>query len=199
MAIDINKLKKRETHRETLYKFLLLLGVLILYFSYLSYEYGILTGGTVAVLTWSFFVLCTPIADAGFLLDFPIRLLFQIRMLYSEIFVWTTAISINAYALTYKPTSYDKTFLTILLKKIIMTPIPYWSIIIMSCIGTFLSIYFGDEMLDVFRHKDRTKYHEHSFKLKIIVVISLFILIFFTYYFLLDTLHIQIDDHKTTL
>ena len=89
-------LHKIETHKEVLYKFLILLSVLVLYFIYLSVEYGILTGGTVAILTWSFFVLCTPVADAGFLLDLPIRLLFGFRMLYSEIIVWSIAIFINS-------------------------------------------------------------------------------------------------------
>ena len=191
--MELDKFHKIETHREVVLKFLLLLCVLILYFSYLTYEYGLLTGGIVAALTWSFFVLCTPVADAGFLLDFPIRLIFGFRMLYSEILVWAIAILINIYALSDGGASYDKTILTSLLKKIIMTPYPYWSIIILSGFGTFLSIYFGDEMLDVFRHRDRIKYHQHGFKLKFINVISLFSLIFLAYYFLLNGLEIHLD------
>ncbi len=189
----IKALSQVETHKELLYKFVLLLTILILYFGYLSVEYGILTGGLVAVLTWSFFVLCTPVADAGFLLDLPIRLLFGFRMLYSEILVWVIAISINGYAVLYNQEAYDKTVLTVLFKEIILTPFPYWSIFILSGIGTFLSIYFGDEMLDVLRHRDRVKYHQHAFKLKLVGLISLFLLIFFAYYFLLKTLNIQIN------
>jgi len=189
--VHFKKFHKVETHREVVIKFLLLLLVLILYFAYLSYEYGLLTGGIVAILTWSFFVLCTPVADAGFLLDFPIRLLFGVRMLYSELFVWATAISINIYALIYGAGSYDKTILTTLLKKIILTPYPYWSIILLSGLGTFLSIYFGDEMLDVLRHRDRVKYHQHAFKYKLIGIASLFALIFLAYYFLLNGLQIE--------
>lgn len=186
-------LHKIETHKEVLYKFLILSGILVFYFGYLSVEYGILTGGIVAVLTWSFFVLCTPVADAGFLLDLPIRLLFGFRMLYSEILVWGIAIAINSYAILYNQEAYDKTLLTMLLKKIILTPFPYWSVVFLSGIGTFLSIYFGDEMLDVLRHRDCVKYHQHSFKLKLVGFISLFLLIFFSYYFLLESLNIQID------
>lgn len=181
-----------KTHKEVLYKFLILLSIIALYFVYLSIEYGVLTGGLVAVLTWSFFVLCTPVADAGFLLDFPIRLLFGVRMLFSEILVWVIAIAINGYAILYNQTAYDKTVLTVLFKEIILTPFPYWSVFILSGIGTFLSIYFGDEMLDVLRHRDRVKYHEHAFKWKLVGLISLFLLIFFAYYLLLDTLNIQI-------
>jgi hypothetical protein len=133
------------------------------------------------------------VADAGFLLDFPIRLIFGIRMLYSEILVWVIAISINLYALSYSSVSYDKTILTTLLKKILITPYPFWSIIFLSGLGTFLSIYFGDEMMDVFRHRDRVKYHKHGFKLKLIGIISLFALIFLAYYFLLNGLHIDLN------
>jgi len=186
-------LHKIETHKEILYKFFILLSVLVLYFGYMSVEYGILTGGLVAALTWSFFVLCTPIADAGFLLDLPIRLLFGFRMLYSEFLVWVIAIAINGYAILYNQEAYDKTVLTMLFKEILLTPFPYWSVLVLSGLGTFLSIYFGDEMLDVLRHRDRVKYHQHAFKLKIIGLISLFLLIFFAYYFLLASLNLQIN------
>ncbi|MDG1996331.1 MAG: hypothetical protein P8J14_07555 [Emcibacteraceae bacterium] len=186
-------LHKIKTHREVLYKFLILLSILALYFGYLSIEYGIFTGGLVAALTWSFFVLCTPVADAGFLLDLPIRVLFGVRMLISEVLVWAIAIAINGYAILYNQAAYDKTVLTVLFKEIILTPYPYWSVFILSGIGTFLSIYFGDEMLDVLRHRDRVKYHEHAFKWKLVGLISLFLLIFFAYYLLLDTLNIQIN------
>lgn len=72
---------------QVLIKFCLLTLLLISYFGYLTYEYDLMTGGIAALITWSFFVLCTPIADAGFLLDFPMRLLFGIRMVVSEIVV----------------------------------------------------------------------------------------------------------------
>ena len=194
MSLKITHLHKQETHREVAIKFVLLLAVLLAYFTYLSYEFGLATGGIVAAITWSFFVLCTPVADAGFLLDFPIRLLFGIRMLISEIIVWIVAIGINAYALIFNENMYDTTILTSLFKKIILTPYPYWSIVLLSGFGTFLSIYFGDEMLDVIRHRDRVKYHQHAFKLKIIAVIGLFLLIFLSYYYLLESLNIHLSN-----
>jgi hypothetical protein len=67
--------------KQVLYKFLLLCILLVSYFSYLSFQYDVMTGGIASALTWIFFVLCTPIADAGILLDFPLRLIFGIRML----------------------------------------------------------------------------------------------------------------------
>ncbi len=194
MSVEISTLHKHETHRETATKFLLLLVVLIAYFFYLSHEFGFKTGGMVAAITWSFFVLCTPIADAGFLLDFPIRLLFGIRMFISEIAVWLIALAINLYAMLFAQTAYETTFITELFKMIILHPFPYWSIILLSGLGTFLSIYFGDEMLDVIRHRDRVKYHEHGFKFRIIVIIALFLLIFLAYFYLLESLHIRMPE-----
>jgi len=184
---------KHETHRETLYKFLGLLAILGGYFAYLSWKFDIVTGGYLAALTWSFFVLCTPIADAGFLVDFPMRLLFKIRMVHGEMGVWTMAITINIIGMTAFPDMYDKTFLTTLFKKILTTPWPYWGIILLSATGTYLSIYFGDEMIDVFKHKDRAKFHKHGFKWQVVAFIGLFVLAIVGYYELLKSLGIKID------
>ena len=100
MKHSIDK-KETQPEKQLLYKFLLLSALLAAYFSYLSFQYGVMTGGIASALTWTFFVLCTPIADAGFLLDFPLRLLFGIRMLVSEVAVWTVAIAINVVSLLY--------------------------------------------------------------------------------------------------
>ena len=91
---------KHQTHLETTLKFIGLLAVLVGYFIYLAHEYDFSKGGAVVALTWSFFVLCTPVADAGFLIDFPVRLLFGFRMITVEIFVWILAILITSSTLS---------------------------------------------------------------------------------------------------
>lgn len=185
---------KNQPRREGLYKFLLLLAVLVGYFLYLSWQYDIVTGGLVSAITWSFFVLCTPIADAGFLLDFPVRLITGLQMFVSELFVWAIAITMNISVLYFSPETYDKTFLTSLLHKILITPWPYWSIIILCAAGTFLSVRFGDEMFDVFSYKD-CKYHQkHGFKHRVIIMVALFLIIFWAYYHLIETLGIDIPS-----
>jgi hypothetical protein len=68
--IQSRQLVKHETKRHILIKFLLVLFVFIIYFGFIALKDGFY----VTILTWSFFVLCTPVADAGFLLDFPFRL-----------------------------------------------------------------------------------------------------------------------------
>jgi hypothetical protein len=176
--------------RQVFIKFVLLCGILIGYFGYLSYEFGVATGGITALLTWSFFVLCTPIADAGFLLDLPLRLLFGIRMVVSEIAVWVFALCLNAATLLFAPSYYTTTILTELLYKIFMTPFPYWGVILLSGLGTFLSIRFGDELMDVIHHRDREYFHSHHFKHELILFVF-FLLVLYGYYELIASVGIE--------
>jgi len=176
--------------RQVFIKFVLLCGILIGYFGYLSYEFGVATGGITALLTWSFFVLCTPIADAGFLLDLPLRLLFGIRMVVSEIAIWVFALCLNAATLLFAPSYYTTTILTELLYKIFMTPFPYWGVILLSGLGTFLSIRFGDELMDVIHHRDREYFHSHHFKHELILFVF-FLLVLYGYYELIASVGIE--------
>ena len=183
----------QKPQRQVLMKFLLLLLLMVSYFVYLSYEYDLLTGGIAALLTWSFFVLCTPIADAGFLMDFPLRLLFGIRMVLSEVVVWGIAILINILSLSFASAYYQTTLITKLLHQVIITPYPYWSIIILSGFGTFLSIRFGDELMDVIHHRDRDFFHSHHFKHELILF-AFFLTVLFGYYELMSSLGISLPS-----
>ncbi|WP_220469700.1 hypothetical protein [Colwellia sp. MB02u-10] len=181
---------KHETHKEILLKFLALVLILLTYFSYMSWKYDAATGFGVSVLTWSFFVLCTPIADGGFILAFPIRLLFNIKMAYTQIVLWFVAVGINVYMFFQHSNIYDLAFVTKLLKHILSEPYPYWSILLISALGTFLSIFFGDEMMDVAAHKDRSIAHSYGFKYRTLMVLGLCILTVTAYYYLLNSLNV---------
>ncbi|MDQ7015574.1 MAG: hypothetical protein Q9N68_04265 [Gammaproteobacteria bacterium] len=183
-----------ETHKETLLKFIALLAILIVYFLYMSWKYDASTGLAVTLLTWSFFVLCTPIADGGFILAFPIRLLFGIKMSITQTILWFVAIGINLIMIFYSPASYDLSFLTNLLKTIITEPYPYWSILILSALGTFLSIIFGDEMMDVTQHRHRKQHHKYGSRYRTLLTLGFTLLIVVSYYHLLSNLHITIVE-----
>lgn len=187
----MNNLFKHKPSGKTIFRFVLLLGVLVAYFLFLSWKYGVETGGIVSALTWSFFVLCTPIADAGFLLDFPVRLIANIKMIFSEMAVWVIAISLNLWMVTFHSEYYDKTALTHLFHTILTTPWPYWSIIILSATGTFLSIFFGDEVMDAVGHK-KLKSQTHK-NIYMVGTIILFVVIVAVYYHLLSSLGITIE------
>lgn len=182
------------THKETALKFLALISFLIGYFVYMSWKYDASTGASVALLTWSFFVLCTPVADGGFILAFPIRALFGVRMVLTQIAVWVIAIAVNVFMLLENKAAYEVTFLSSLLERILTEPYPYWSILIISALGTFLSIFFGDEMIDVTTHKNREKHHKHGLKHRTLMVLGLGLLTVFSYYHLLAELGVSISE-----
>ncbi len=184
--------KKHPTHRETLLKFLLLVALLVAYFVYMSYQYGAGDGLLISVLTWSFFVLCTPVADGGFILAFPIRLLFQVKMVVTQLLTWVLAIVLNIWAFYQAQEIYAKSPVTEILLTILSTPYPYWGILLISALGTFLSIFFGDEMMDVTSHKERDKHHQHGYKYRIVLVLGLGLLTVVAYYQLLSQLNIHI-------
>lgn len=160
-------------HYEQAGKFAAGLAVLAGYFAYLWWKFDAKTGLILAGLTWSFFVLCTPIADAGFLLDFPIRLIFKIRMLVTEILVWVLAIIISGATLLWAPDVFEKSVITAIFHKILVTPVPYWGLIAICCVGTFMSVHLGDEMLDVIAHRDRDIFHRHGFWLRLVSFIAI--------------------------
>jgi hypothetical protein len=192
LKIKPSHLIKHETKRNILLKFSLVLLIFISYFIFIAKKYGVQQGLFVSTLSWSFFVLCTPIADAGFLLDFPIRLITKIKMLTSEMFIWTIAISLNLYAFFINPEIYNKTKLLSFFKHILEQPIPFWSIIILSAIGTFISIKFGDELLDKTKHIERKHYHKYKKKFKLIIMLFLIVITIVIYDFLLKKLGVAL-------
>ncbi len=197
LKIDNNTIKfhyKNETHSEAIFKFVALISIVLAYFLYMSWKYGASAGFGVSILTWSFFVLCTPVADGGFILAFPIRLLFKIKMSVTQAVLWFVAVGINIYFITTSPESYDIAFITKLLKHILTEPYPYWSILIISALGTFLSIYFGDEMMDVASHKEREASHRHGAKYRSLIVLGLGVLTVVAYYYLLSSLNVVLPE-----
>ncbi len=183
---------KTETKKHALLRFAFLILSLIGYFLYVASKFGTSNGILVTILTWSFFVFCTPIADAGFLLAFPVRLFLGIRMVYTQVFAYGVALVINIFTLLFLPSIYARTMLLRLFRQILTTPWPYWSIIILSLIGTFASIYFGDELMDVSCHKERKKYHKHLNKYKLLVFIFIVVFTAILYDFLLYQIGIQV-------
>jgi len=96
-----------ETKRHSLLRYVILVLFIIGYFIYESGKLGTTNGFLVTILTWSFFIFCTPVADAGFILAFPIRLLVGVRMIYTQIASFGIALIIVLLALAYQPAIYN--------------------------------------------------------------------------------------------
>lgn len=168
---------------KTIFKFFILLSIIACYLFYISYKFGIQQGFLVVLLSWSFFVLCTPIADAGFLLDFPIRLFFNLHMIITEILVWIIAIALNLYCFFFNPEIYYKTKLLSLFYSILQKPFPLWIIIFISLIGTFLSISFGDELFNIMKLKNKSNILKSSHEKNKIIFMSTIIGISIVFYY----------------
>ena len=183
---------KHETHRNVWLRFLAVLFIFIAYSIFISVKYGAKEGFMLSWLSWSFFVLSTPVADAGFLIAFPLRLILKIRMMNSEIFVTIVAVGLNIFAYFFTPEIYNKTALLTVFKHIIDQPFPMWIIFILSAIGTFVSIKFGDELFDVVRHKDRKFHRKHYKKQRFVLMVFLFAITLVMYNILLSKMGVKI-------
>lgn len=189
--MKLEHLFQHEAKVKTTRRFLTVLTILVLYIALLTFKFGS-AGLALGAITWSSLVLATPIADGGLVLDFPLRVLTGIRMIIAEIFVWITAIGINIVFLTVNPAIYHKTLITDTLKNILVHPWPNWIIVVLSCVGTFLSLYFGDELLDIVMLKDRKKYNKHISLYRLIVGIFLIFAFYFSYRYFLSLFGLKI-------
>ncbi len=109
-------------------------------------------------------------------------------MWVSEVFVWGIALSITILSVIFTPEIFETTELTSLFFKIITTPWPFWLIALLSVTGTFLSIRFGDELLDCVEHHERIFHHKHQLLHQLILTAGMLLLIFWGYGHLLDKL-----------
>ena len=98
-------------------------------------------------------------------------------MVLSEIAVWAIAILINTIALIYFKEFYQIALLTRLMEAILTTLYPFWAVTLLSGIGTFLSIRFGDEWMDVIHHQDRKFYLNNHFKHEMILLVFFLVVI----------------------
>jgi hypothetical protein len=183
---------RHETKRKALTKFLLVLAIVVLYWVFISLRYGKVMGAQITLLTWSLFILCTPIASAGLLVDFPVRLITRLRMFHTEIAVWAFALALNGFTLAANASVYDTTILLSVLKFILTNPVPYWSVIFVSAAGTFVSIRFADELLDVSREKHRKYYLTHQGKHTLIIFSFIILVLALFYGFIVQAIGLEL-------
>ncbi len=180
MHIKSKHLLSHETKKHQLKRFVVAVTILLFYTAYLVWDQGA-NGFSLGIITWSAFVLATPLPDGGLILDFPIRLLTGIRMIYTEIFVWIAAILANIFYINLRPEIYDRTIVTHAFKMILVNPWPNWIVIVISGIGTFLGLYFGDELLDLIFHHQRKKYKKMKIIYRFIFAIFLIVALYYFY------------------
>lgn len=105
-------------------------------------------------------------------------------MLSSEIFVWMLAVIINTTFLIVYPIVYNKTQFLQLSHKILTSPWPFWSIILLSAVGAFASVILDDDFYDIVKSKKE--------KAQLYFTIGVFSITFVLYFLILKYTHINI-------
>ncbi len=161
------------------------------YTSYTIHNFGVQQGLSVTGLTWAFFVFATPIADAGFLLAFPDSPSSRVRMFYTQIVVWVLAAVLVAYYMTVEPSVFEKTGILQLFYTILTTPWPLWLILAFSFLGTYVSIKFDDDIVDVAGAKHKKQLFARK-RRQLVLSASIFLVTVLMYVVLLHTTHTTI-------
>ncbi len=185
MKISLHDLKIHETKRSEVIRFASVFLVLASYTLFLVLKFGS-QGLYLGAITWSAFVMATPLPDGGLLIDFPIRIITGMKMVYTESIGWTTAITLNVYTMISHPEVYDKTVITQAFHQILTNPWPDWILIVISALGSFVALFFGDELLDVAFHKDRKKQQKYGYFYKYILGLFGIFLFYFLYRYILE-------------
>lgn len=185
--------KKRRVKDAKIRRFFMVLGTLLIFALFILNKHGIEQGLGITAIIWSFFVLCTPIATADLLLDVPLRLLTKGRMIYSHAVVWIVAIGINIVALYIAPDVYDANSLLMIMRHILLNPIPYWALIVLCAISTFLSVQAADEVVDKVEEDMKIRRHKHHSTLHYIILGSLIAGALIIYDILLNEIGVQVD------
>lgn len=151
-------------------KFFIALSLGSLYASFQVLTHGPITGLYLALLSWSFFILCIPAAHGSIIFGVPIRL-FRHKPFFTQPFVWVFAFILNAITITFSPIVYTLTLPAHLLLRMIENPYPCWLVFVISAIGTLYPILIGNERF----------YSNRSFNLLIHHIIKLVGLLTFVY------------------
>ena len=101
-----------------------LLALWVFVLIYQSWFHSIEVGIHLAILSWSLFVLCIPVAHGRFVFGVPIYLVTGIKV-RPEIFLWTLAMSINVMSLIFMPFVYEDMMLTHFLYRLLVNPFYY--------------------------------------------------------------------------
>lgn len=106
-------------------------GLFLIVVFFLIKHHGIGRGLIASFLTWSFFVLCTPIISRALVISNIIEKLTGSNLYNAGLFTWSAALITNMILLNLTPTIYNVNPLSGLLAHALTTPRPYWLLISM--------------------------------------------------------------------
>jgi len=152
----IEEEKEVEKHKTYLviYDFIVLVFLIVL-ITYVSYN-GYVKGCIKSLFIWAFFVLCTPIPEAGLIITLPLKRYLNIPMYISQTIVSFCALVILSYFYIHekniiKSYKIGKIFIELITLK-------YFSIIILSVLSSILTSGLIDNFINHYIYKHKLNY-----------------------------------------
>lgn len=169
---NINLVKKEDEDKKKTYLYIydsIVFIFLVMLIFYIFYN-GYLKGCIKSLFLWAFFVICTPIPEAGLLFSLPLKRYFNIPMHICQAFVSVLALGMLFYFYSYE----KKTIKTYLIGKLFLELInlKYFSIIIISIISSVFTSEIINNIIDYYIDKKKINYIYLKSILIIVLVLS---------------------------
>jgi len=158
----MKKTSRKAQGRSSYIKSMVVAAFILGYLVFTVYKYGIERGIGITALTWAFFVFLTPVPSAGFILELPVRLLTNHKMLMTQYIVWCLGAAIVIPALLFSPQLFHTTALLSVFYYVLTNPVPYWSLLLLCGVGTLLSVHIIDEIMDEVEDEIRHYHRKHT-------------------------------------
>jgi len=176
------KPKPKEVHDHHMERCIFAIVLLLAYLTLAVYKYGAEDGVGITVLTWAFFVLLTPVPFADLILELPLRLVTRAKMVVTHVFVWGAGALIVTTSILMAPDLFQTTTLLSIFYHVIMNPVPYWSLLFLCGMGTFLSVYIADEIMDEVEEHMKHHHRKHMSVLHMSAALLVFVGIVLAYW-----------------
>ncbi len=161
---------RRKKHKPQAGKFLIAAALILCYLLLTVDKHGVEQGVLITALTWAFFVFLNPAPTAGLVFELPIRLLTRHRLLVAQYMVWGVGAAIVLPALLLSPDLFHTTTPLAIFYHVLTNPVPYWSLLLLCGLGTFLSVYLVDKVVDEVENELNHHHRKHMPVLYLIVL-----------------------------
>jgi hypothetical protein len=161
----------------------LVAGILLSTHLFLSMEKpGIGPGLERTALTWAFLVFLTPMPLAGVLIELPLKFLTKHSMMKIQAIVWGTGLAITISALAFFPQAFSSTSILVLFLHVLSNPFPYWGLLGLCAMGTFISVHLIDDVVDEVKDEMHHKHRKRMSLFQVALSVAAMVLILYTFW-----------------
>jgi hypothetical protein len=151
-------------------------------------KHGLGQGLEVTALTWAFLVFLTPMPLAGVLIELPLKFFTNHSMIRIQMLVWALGLGITFAALAFFPQAFSSTSLLVLFLHVLTNPFPYWGLLGLCAMGTFISVYLVDDVVDEVKDELHHHHRKHMSSVQVIIAVAALALIIYTFWVSATTL-----------